>query len=80
MKQTVKYTGTRAEKMEKALQDAKSFCGEEYFSKIMKVLCEHMQKHGVKSTVKAYPMILSFTGMEGAPARAIMLEVIRRNK
>lgn len=80
MKHTIKYTGTRKEKMEQALQDAKSFCGEDYFSKVMKVLLDHVKKHGVRNTVRVYPMILSFAGMEGAPARAIMLEVIRRNK
>lgn len=74
---TVRYgQKTKAARMQAALSDAKGYLGDLY-PKVEGYLQEVLHVEGRKGFAKLYPIMLSFAGLQGAPARAMALEVLR---
>ena len=80
MKQIIRYSGTKPERMDKALADAKAYLGTTMYDSVMSLLLDCLQESGIKSLVSTYKLNFSMLGIEGAPARAMMLEGIRQYK
>lgn len=76
----IHYSGTKEQKMAKALDDARDYLGQETFNKVVKTMGLMLQEEGVRFFVKRYAFVLSFAGIQGAPARAIALLAIRNHK
>ena len=80
MSYIIHYSGTKEQKMVKALDDARDYLGQETFNKVVKTMGLMLQEEGVRFFVKRYAFVLSFAGIQGAPARAIALLAIRNHK
>jgi hypothetical protein len=66
--------------MAAALEDARDYLGQETFNKVVKTMGIMLQQEGIRIFAKRYAFILSFAGVQGAPARAIALLTIRNHK
>lgn len=80
MKQVIRYSGTKPERMDKALADAKSYLGSAMYDNVMQLLLDCLQESGIRSLVSTYKINFGMLGINGAPARAMMLEGIRQYK
>lgn len=75
---TIQYTGTKADMMTKGLEDAKEWYGTKQYNRIMTALVSEIGQKGRKWLARAYPLLLSLSGLGGVPARAMALEALRR--
>lgn len=79
MSYTVRYSGTTEQRMIKVLKDARYYLGIKLFNKIIATLQGETKKHGYKSIIKNYQFMLSFVGVQGAPARAMLIYSLANN-
>lgn len=77
MKQIVRYSGTKSERMYKALLDCKFYLGQELYDKVMATLHKITVTEGKRAMVRTGYFSLGMLGIEGAPARAMMLQALR---
>lgn len=74
----IHYTGTKQEKLDKALADARDYAGEKQWDKIMILmthilLCDNMS---TRKKIRNCRFSLSFAGIQGLPATAIMKYIL----
>lgn len=77
---TIRYEGTKDEMMAKGLCDAYDWYGEARCQKILAVLATETRQKGRRWLARAYPTLLSISGLSGVPARAVALEALRVSK
>ena len=78
MSYTITYTGTKAERMIKGLDDARDYLGERMFDRVLDTLLNSLNEgRNPRQFVKEYRLALSFVGLQGVPARAIALLVLQ---
>lgn len=77
MSYTVHYSGSKKERLEKARKDAESYLGKEFYDKIVNAMSDAVKNGHLRDLAKTYRFHLSFAGVQGAPARAMVLDAIR---
>lgn len=80
MSYTIKYDGTKEERMHAALIDAYEYLGDELYGKVMYQLTLAISHAGKRALAKQYAFALEWVGLRGAPARAMALEALRLTK
>jgi hypothetical protein len=73
MSYIVNYTETKEERMTAAIKDAHFYLGDKLFVKVVNLLREN----SLRVVLKHYRITLSFVGLEGAPARAMVIYAFR---
>ena len=78
---TIRYTGTRADKLSKALQDARAWLRSHCKPGAAKLLEAEIAKvhasHGARAAYRSGYFYLEFAGVRGIPARAFIREALR---
>ena len=79
MSYTVRYDGTKQEKYAKALRDAKDYVGEDRWDRIVILMALIITNETMRPRKKVFNcrFSLSFAGIQGLPATAIIKHVIR---
>ena len=77
---TTYYTGTKPERMKAALKEARDYVGHKEFKEIMDTLMESVRVVGARKTVRTAYFYLSFAGLRGAPARAMLLRALQASR
>jgi hypothetical protein len=80
MSYTVSYSGTKQERMVKARGDAEDYLGKAHYDKIVGAMICAIKEGHLRDLAKTYRFHLSFAGLQGAPARALVLDAIRKAK
>lgn len=82
MSYTVQYTGTKEEKLASALRDAKDYVGEDRWDKIIILLTRILTCEDSRPRKKIFNcrFALSFAGVQGLPATAIIKHILQRLK
>ena len=80
MSYMIHYSGTKEQKMATALEDARDYLGQETFNEVIKTMDLMLHQEGIRTFAKTYAFVLSFAGIQGAPARAMALLTIRNYK
>ena len=80
MSYTINYTGSKAENMAKALNDAIDYMGVERFDLIMDMFKNVCELNGIRNLAITYAYYTGMVGLRGAPARAMALHAIRKFK
>jgi len=74
MHQTIRYSGTRDERFSKAVEDAKFYLGEVFYDKCIAYVTDVLSNSEAtgRQKIMAARCGLSFAGVQGLPARAMI--------
>lgn len=76
----ITYVGNKETRMTKAFNDARWYLGVDSFTRIFTQFCLAIANGETRTLVKRYRFYLSMVGLQGAPARAMMLRAIQNNR